>query len=169
MAHSSPGHELGGSEFLSLILGAPTPWSFAIVDHHIGLRSQRSLVRRSLTIVIAFVAATLAGCGGGERPSAATPDIQSIVAAIVKERAYAYPDAQVVDLVVSPNGQFVCGVIREGARTPYVFKGFRHQGEWKVVGPHLVREGSWDDPANSERSRQYEEDCKKVGALVDVR
>ena len=93
-------------------------------------------------------------------------DGRALVVQTVLERALAYPDAKISNVVVSPNGHFVCGIIRDGERRPYAFKGFFHDDAWSVVGPHLVREGSWDEPENLRRSVRHAAECSRFGAAV---
>ena len=101
-----------------------------------------------------------------EREPDRLEDGRALVVQTVLERALAYPDAKVSNVVVSPNGRFVCGIIRDGERRPYAFKGFFHDGSWSVVGPHLVREGSWDEPENLRRSVRAAAECGRAGAVV---
>jgi len=103
-----------------------------------------------------------------ERDPDRLEDGRALVVQTVLERALAYPDAKVSNVVVSPNGRFVCGIIRDGERRPYAFKGFLHDGSWSVVGPHLVREGSWDEPENLTRSVSFVAECSRAGAAVAV-
>lgn len=103
-----------------------------------------------------------------KRDSDRLEDGQAIVIETVLERALAYPDAEVSNVVVSPNGLFVCGLIRDGKRQPYAFQGFFHDGSWAVVGPRLVRDGSWDEPENLRRSVRHAAECSRVGAAVAV-
>ena len=95
-------------------------------------------------------------------------DGRALVVQTVLERALAYPDAEVSNVAVSPSGRFVCGIIRDGEHRPYAFKGFFHDGSWSVVGPHLVREGSWDEPENLRRSVRVAGECSRAGAVVTV-
>jgi hypothetical protein len=102
------------------------------------------------------------------RDSDRLEDGRALVVQTVLERALAYSDAKVSNVVVSPNGRFVCGIIRDGERRPYAFKGSYQDDAWSVVGPHLVREGSWDEPENLRRSDRHAAECSRVGAAVPV-